>query len=242
METLNIFSRNIKWRFQNPVTIIMTIIQPLIWLLFYSNMAADISSSFILPGIIVLVMFSSAGNNGVANYYSKQNGSFYRIHISPVKKSSVVLGHVLDAEVFSFTEVLILILISFFMSVRISFSELFLMLPVIFATVFFISSFSYFLSLIIPSENVFYIFLNTFILPLFFMSTALFPYEKIPVQYKTAVNINPFTHVINSLRTIIMNQNNNYSEYLFSLMLMILLGVIMFIISVKKLKIYGKNL
>ena len=60
METMNILWRNIKWRFQNPISILLTIIQPLIWLLLYSSIASgsmhNVSkgnyTAFILPGIM----------------------------------------------------------------------------------------------------------------------------------------------------------------------------------------------
>lgn len=38
MEISNLLWRSLKWRFQNPATIIMNITQPLIWLLLYSTM------------------------------------------------------------------------------------------------------------------------------------------------------------------------------------------------------------
>ena len=76
VEIANIFWRNIKWRLQNPLTVIMTLLQPLIWLLLYSTVFnADFTgissgsyTGFILPGILVLVIFASSGSSGVINY------------------------------------------------------------------------------------------------------------------------------------------------------------------------------
>ena len=82
-----IFRRNLKWRIQNPITIIMSILQPMLWLIFYSK-AAEMTMKgetggnyieFILPGILVLVIFSSSGSSGISNYITKKNGSFYII-------------------------------------------------------------------------------------------------------------------------------------------------------------------
>jgi ABC-2 type transport system permease protein len=63
---LSILWRNMKWRFQNPLSIAVTILQPLMWLVLYSavagqtmqNMGIDNYTAFILPGVMVLVIFS----------------------------------------------------------------------------------------------------------------------------------------------------------------------------------------
>ncbi|MCW7999877.1 ABC transporter permease, partial [Clostridium sp. cpc1] len=41
MLMMNILWRNIKWRFENKFTIIITILQPLLWLVLYSAVAGS---------------------------------------------------------------------------------------------------------------------------------------------------------------------------------------------------------
>jgi ABC-2 type transport system permease protein len=77
-------------------------------------------TAFVLPGILVMVVLTSAGMSGIANYSLKTGGSFYRIYISPVKRTSIILAHILDAAVLSFTEVFVLVAISFLMKVSIA--------------------------------------------------------------------------------------------------------------------------
>ena len=177
MEVYNIFWKNVKWRFQNPATIIMNIIQPIVWLLLFSSMftpAEEIGNvsytTFILPGLLVMTVLTSAGVScGIANYYLKGGGSFYRIFISPVKRRSIVLGQVLDVEVLSFIGIGILLLVSIPFSVTIASGILgfFLMLFLLFLCVFFVGSLSYALSFVLPDENAFIGFINTVTLPLF---------------------------------------------------------------------------
>ena len=62
MNVLAILHRNIKWRFHNALTIIITILQPMLWLVMYSSVAGSTMqntgiknyTAFILPGLIVL--------------------------------------------------------------------------------------------------------------------------------------------------------------------------------------------
>ena len=125
---LNILWRNIRWRFQNPLSILVTILQPLIWLILYSSIAGQTMknigvsnyTAFILPGIVVLVTFSACSSGGIINFIMKSNGSFYRILIAPVKRSHVVLGQMMEAVLVSFFEVTILFLVGILFSVKVA--------------------------------------------------------------------------------------------------------------------------
>lgn len=128
MDTMNILWRNMKWRFQNPISILLTIIQPLIWLALYSAMASqsmrNVSggnyTAFILPGIMVLVTLACCSSGGYLNFIMKSKGSFYRILIAPVKRSSIVLGQLLEAVLLSLIEAAILLVLSMLLPVRVA--------------------------------------------------------------------------------------------------------------------------
>jgi ABC-2 type transport system permease protein len=117
-----------KWRFQNPISVIFTILQPLLWLVLYSavvdqtmkNMGINNYMAFILPGVIVLVTFSACCSGGMINFIMKSSGSFYRILIAPVNRSPIVLGQMLEAILLSFIEIAILCAIGIFFSVKVA--------------------------------------------------------------------------------------------------------------------------
>lgn len=214
MDTMNILWRNMKWRFQNPISIMLTIIQPLIWLIIYSaiagqsmqNMSGGNYTSFILPGIMVLVTLACCSSGGYINFIMKSKGSFYRILIAPVKRSSIALGQMLEAVSLSFIEIAIMFVLSLFLSVRIAsgFTGLLLMFPLVFLTAFFMSGLSYAISLCLPNEAIYETIMNLIVLSIFFTSTALFPMDSISGGLKIAVMLNPFTHIINCLRSLIL--------------------------------------
>ncbi|MCL6908480.1 hypothetical protein QSP42_13725 [Clostridioides difficile] len=105
-----------KWRFKNPISFVVTILQPFLWLVLYSSIANQTMNNininnytaFILPGIIVLVVFSSCSSGGIINFIMKNSGSFYRVLIAPISRYSIVLGQLLEAILVSFIEVTIL--------------------------------------------------------------------------------------------------------------------------------------
>ena len=246
MNTINILWRSMKWRFQNPISILLTIVQPLIWLVLYSAIAGNSMQSmsggnytaFILPGIMVLVILSCCSSGGYLNFIAKSKGSFYRILIAPVKRRSIVIGQMLDSVLISFIEISIMFILSLFLSVRIAsgFTGLFLMLPLIFLTAFFMSGLSYAISLCLPNEVIYETIMNLIVLSIFFTSTALFPMESISGGLKIAVMLNPFTHIINCLRSLILGTSIDWQNLLLVIGVFICLCLGSFILALWRLK------
>jgi ABC-2 type transport system permease protein len=143
------------------------------------------------------------------NYLMKTDGSFYRVLIAPVRRSSIVLGQVLEAVLCTFIEVAIMCIVSLFFSVKIAsgFIGGLLIALLIFMTAFFMAGLTYAISLCLPNEVIYETVMNAIVLPVFFLSTALFPADRLSGGLAIAVNLNPFTHVINALRALILQGN-----------------------------------
>ena len=185
MGVLTLLGRDIKWRFHNAFTIVITILQPMLWLVLYSAVAGQAMqgigiqnyTAFILPGLIVLVSFGTCSSSGIMNYLMKTDGSFYRILIAPVKRSSIILGQVLEAVCCTFIEVAIMCVVSLFFSVKIAsgFLGLLVIILLVFLTAFFMAGLTYAISLCLSNEVLYETVMNAIVLPIFFLSTALFP-------------------------------------------------------------------
>lgn len=230
---MNILWRNIKWRFENKFTIIITILQPLLWLVLYSAVAGSTMkdtgitnyTAFILPGVMFLVTFSSCTSGGIMNFLMKSSGSFYRILISPVSRSSIVFAQMLESILVSFFEVTILYVVSIFFSVHISSGILGIafIAILIFLLAFFLSGLAYTISLCLPNEVVYETVMTAIVLPIFFLSSALFPPENLSGGLAVAVKLNPFTHVINALRSLIFGEKIVFSGILPVILLFVLM-------------------
>lgn len=241
-----ILLKNIKWRLHNAFTIIVTILQPILWLILYSSVAnqtmknagIDNYTSYILPGLIILVSLSTCASNGIMNYMMKYTGSFYRILIAPVNVSFIVLGQILEAVLCTFLETFIMLLISAFLGVNIQFCtlEFLIIIILIFLTVFFAAGLSYGVSLILPNEIIYETVMNSFVLPIFFLSSALFPVNEIKGVLHTTININPFTHMINILRTLFLHENINLTQLILVLITFSILCTLSFIFACYMLK------
>ncbi|MGB8453601.1 MAG: ABC transporter permease [Anaerocolumna sp.] len=244
---LNILWRNIKWRIQNPIAILIPLLQPLIWLIIYSAIADQALqgsgignyTAFMLPGLVVLVTFGASCSGGMMNFIMKSSGSFFRILIAPVSRSSIVLGQMLESILVSFFEALILFVVSFlFFSVRISsgIEGFILMIVLIFLVAFFMSGLAYCISLILPNEVIYETIMTAIVLPIFFMSSALFPIENLSGWLKVGVMINPFTHIINALRNLILGETVVFKDILPVILLFIVMCCASFAAAMWRLK------
>lgn len=242
---LNILYRSMKWRVQNPITIVITLIQPLLWMMLYGTVGASTMHSttgnynaFILPGIMVLVTFSACCGGGIINYITKNNGSFYRILLSPVKRVSIVFGQTFETVILSFIEISVLMVIALFFSVSVPSDPLsFLsMLIILFLTAFFLSCLTYTMSLLLPNEVVYETVMNAIVLPTFFLSSALFPSETLSKNLYIVIYLNPFSHVINILRKILMNEPFPAREFFSVSLLLLILCIITFSCALYRLK------
>lgn len=243
---LNVLWRNMKWRFQNPISIGVTILQPLLWLVMYSavagqtmqNMGISNYTAFILPGIIVLVIFSVCCSSGIINFIMKSSGSFYRVLISPVGRSSIVLGQMLEAILLSFVEVSILCVVGLFFSVKVAsgITGIAIMILLIFMTAFFLSGLAYSVSLFLPNEVIYETIMTAIVLPIFFLSTALFPSENLSGGLKIAVMLNPFTHTINALRSLIFEKAIVFRDILPVIALFAVMCCVSFALAIWRLK------
>ncbi|AGF55831.1 ABC-2 type transport system permease protein [Clostridium saccharoperbutylacetonicum] len=246
MNVITLLQRNVKWRFHNKFTVVITILQPMLWLVLYSAVASQAMSgigirnytTFILPGLIVLVSFGSCSSSGIMNYLMKADGSFYRILIAPISRKSIVLGQVLEAVLCTFIEVGIMCIASLFFSVKIqtNLSGILIIILIIFLNAMSLSSLTYAISLVLPNEVVYETAMNAIVLPVFFLSTALFPENTLTGWLKVAVNLNPFTHVINLLRTLMIEGRVEILQLIIVIAMLIVIGGITFLLALFRLK------
>lgn len=226
MKALAIARRTMKWRMKHMVVVMMTLTQPLLWLLLFSRMFSGSNdenyTAFIIPGILVMNILSGAGMSGISNYSLLASGSYYRLYISPIKRSFIVMGHLIDITILTLIESVLLFVISMFFGVVLpDLVHLLLMVMIIIFATSTIAALSYAASYLFQSQDPFVALINTLMLPLFFVSTALMPMEAIPSFFIPIVKLNPLTYVINALRTLLLENTIPWTS--FSILFFILL-------------------
>jgi ABC-2 type transport system permease protein len=144
----------------------------------------------------------------------------------------------LEAILVSFMEAAVLIVISLFFAVTVAsgIAGIALMILLIFLTAFFMSGLAYSISLFLPNEIIYETIMTTVVLPVFFLSTALFPLENLSGGLKIAVLLNPFTHIINTLRHLMFRKTIVLGDILPVVALLLVMSCGSFALAMWRLK------
>ncbi|MBX8634114.1 MAG: ABC transporter permease [Candidatus Thermoplasmatota archaeon] len=237
-----LFVREIKRIYRNPLVILITVVQPFLWLAFFGSSFADAPKSFLLsyfgtkdyiafllPGVLSTSMLTIGMFGSMSSIQDKRFGYMKRILITPTSKSVVFLSKVFGATVRGLIQIPVMIVAAVLFGVHFDvgldwigwFLALFL-LGLGFSSMF--------LGLTVSSTDwqTPGVLSNFITLPLMFASTALFPKAGFPSWMKAISSVNPVTFSATLGRSIVLGSSDPNWIYLGYLgifaLLMIVLG------------------
>jgi ABC-2 type transport system permease protein len=114
--------RHMRALLRQPWWIAVTLVQPIIWLLLFGALFKNVveipgfsSSSYIqllTPGVIVMTAFFSSGWGGMAMIDDLERGVIDRFLVSPVNRSSLIFGRILQSSVSILVQALIIVVLA----------------------------------------------------------------------------------------------------------------------------------
>jgi ABC-2 type transport system permease protein len=123
--------RNITRSARTPLLIAVSLLQPIVWLLLFSQTFRGLAGtpqfrslgyasylSFFLPGMIVLSMLFTALQSGMATMADIDTGMMDKLLIAPVRRSTILLGRVLADAITMAAQAVILLVIGVAMGAR----------------------------------------------------------------------------------------------------------------------------
>jgi ABC-2 type transport system permease protein len=188
--------------------LISTLARPLIWLfLVGGGMSRFVSPGegisyiqFIFPGILGMTILFSSIFSSISIIWDKEFGFMKEILVAPVSRLSVVIGKALSGTLISVIQAVIILMLFPFLGIKIG-------IPFIFYTVFIaillsfcISSLGIVIATFYESFESFSVIMNFIIMPMFFLSGAMYPVNKLPVILRTISRFNPLTYGIDALK------------------------------------------
>lgn len=196
----------VKW-LRGKVTVISSLAMPAAWLIFVGlalpTKFTNNYLEFITPGILVMTMLFSSLQGGTLMIFDKILGFLNKFMAMPSPRESILYGKILFISVRGLMQATVILLIATLLGVRI-------LNPVnvvlIYLTLFLFSVFFSALSTMIGlylSDHDSYSAINSMIsMPLFFTSSALMPYDVMPVWLRALARLNPVSYAIDSTRTL----------------------------------------
>ncbi|MEO5820156.1 MAG: ABC transporter permease [Vicinamibacteraceae bacterium] len=208
-DILLIYRRQVRQSLRVPMTLVLGLLQPMLYLLFFGPVFSRVSASFgteatglqlFVPGILVqLGMFSSAFV-GFGIIAELRLGIIERFRVTPVSRLALLLGRVLrDASLLGLQGCVLLIL-ALALGLRAPFLGLAIALALVILLGIALSSLSYALGLVTRQEFVFAPFLNMVLVPVLLLSGILLPMSMGPPWLRTLSRFNPLSHVVDAIR------------------------------------------
>jgi ABC-2 type transport system permease protein len=202
-----LFSREIKRIYRNPFVMVVTVVQPFIWLAFFGSSLANAPKAFILsyfgttnyiafllPGVLSTSMLTVGMFGSMSSIQDKRFGYMKRILITPTSKAVVFLSKVFGATTRGLIQIPVMIAAAIVFGVHFHFSVYWIawiaglfLLGLGFSAMF--------LGLTVSSTDwqTPGVISNFITMPLMFASTALFPKTGFPSWMKAISSVNPVT-------------------------------------------------
>jgi len=190
-------------------------VQPVLWLVVFGPVMGALRAiptggvpytDFITPGIIVQSMAFISIFFGLTVIWERESGILKKLLVTPLPRSSIVIGRSMSSGVRSPFQMLIIVPIAMLIGVRIIPNPLYFLAAI--AVIFFASggfaAISVFIASIMKSRERFMGIGQAIIMPLFFASNALYPVEMMPPILKALSSVNPLSYIVDAVRSLLI--------------------------------------
>jgi ABC-2 type transport system permease protein len=201
---------------RTPVRIIMTVVQPLIWLGLMGNMMQGLVKgpgisqllgtgsylTFMTPGIILMTVLFGGAFSGMSIVWDRRTGYLEKLLAAPISRAAIPFGKAVAAALQAGAQILIIVAIAAAMGVQFATGPLGLLVILLIAMCFslILGSLSLSLAARIKSPEALIAIVNFLTMPLMFASTALFPKEAMPGWLAVVATYNPVTYAVTAIR------------------------------------------
>jgi ABC-2 type transport system permease protein len=192
--------------------LIGAILQPLgFWILlglgFQGTFAlpADVGSEmgffeFLFPGIIALIVLFTAIFSTISIVEERKSGFLQGVLVSPVPRTSIVLGTTLGGTSLAFFEAALFLLFIPFLGLSLTIPGLAVILLATFLLGITFTALGVIIAWLMPTTRAFHAVMNLFLLPLWFLSGSFFPAAGAPAVLQWLIMVNPVSYSVSSIR------------------------------------------
>lgn len=222
-DNLHMAQRHVRALIRQPWWIVVTLIQPIIWLVLFGGLFTTMENSpgwpegisfreFIIPGVIVMTAFFSAGWGGMSMIEDINRGIIDRFLVSPAIRSSIINGAMLASFLTIAIQSLIVLGLGAIMGASYPGGPLGMLLLIVIAGIvgFGFGAFSYGLALIIRKEESLIAMMQFLLLPLTFLAASFIPLALAPDWIAEVAKFNPVNWAIEAGRSALLDDSPDW--------------------------------
>ncbi|MEE8174593.1 MAG: ABC transporter permease [Dehalococcoidia bacterium] len=208
--------RHIRTRLRTPVWIFVSLVQPMIWLVIFSQLFKNVADlpqfptenylQFFAPGVVVMTVLFGAAWAGMGMIEDMDLGILTKMLATPVTRVSIVLSRVLATVITLIVQALLIFLIATMMGVDIATGMAGVLLTVLVISLLGVglAGLSNALALLLRKSDPLVAVVSFVTMPLMFLSSAMIPGQMLPGWIETARKFNPVDYAVESVRNLVV--------------------------------------
>ncbi|MEF8883111.1 MAG: ABC transporter permease [Halapricum sp.] len=213
---VNFMRWNLK-AIRNPFVLVVSLVQPIIFLVLFTEVFGNVAGralppginyeTYLVPAIAIQVSLAAAATSGVGLVNDIENGMFEKVLVSPMNRAAVFIGKTFAEILRIAVQIGIILGLGVVLGAEIETGipgALAIMAIGIVFSLWFIA-FSNTLALITKDQESTIIGANLLQFPLLFVSSAFLPIETLPGWIQTVAKFNPVTYGVDAARAVILD-------------------------------------
>jgi ABC-2 type transport system permease protein len=199
-----VFTRELRPLVRDPFTVIFGLIQPLIFLGLFAPLLRDLAPlEWFVPGVLVMLALFGTSTTGANLIQEMQTGSHERQLVTPLTRSSLLLGRALKEIAPTVVQALVVIAVTVPFGLRPSVVGVIAGLAVLAVFSVGMGALSYSLALAVKNQDwLFWVVQQTLLFPMLILAGMLLPLDNGPGWLRTAAHVNPLTYVVDAERAL----------------------------------------
>ena len=194
--------------------VVSTVVNPLIWLVFFGLGWANAFSfpaaralfggldylSYLAPGIVAMTVFSASFISGVSVLWDKEFGFLKEVLVAPASRSAAILGRALGDAAVAVVQGAIILALSFAIAPELSAAGVLPAIGYSFLMALGFTSAGILIALRMTSMEGFHMIVSFLMFPLVFLSSAFYPLDYMPTWMRAVAYVNPLTYAVDGVR------------------------------------------
>ena len=195
--------------------LISSLARPLMWLFLVGGgmsrlVTPELGTSylkFIFPGIIGMTILFSSIFSALSIIWDKEFGMMKEILVAPVSRFTVVIGKALSGTLISVIQTIIILMLIPFLGIEMDLLSICYAVAIAVLLSFCISSLGIVIATFYESFESFSVIMNFIIMPMFFLSGAMYPVNKLPEILQAITRLNPLTYGVDALKHVLLGES-----------------------------------
>jgi ABC-2 type transport system permease protein len=164
--------------------------------------------TFMYPGVIGMTVLFTAIFSAISIVWDREFGFLREMLVAPVRRWSLVIGKCLGGATVATLQGLIMLVLAGAVGVPYSPVMLIVLVGLMALTAFALTAFGVMLSARIGEVQSFQAVMQFFVLPMFFLSGAVFPLNRLPGWLGALTKVDPLTYAVDPLRRTVFEHLN----------------------------------